>query len=153
MRHQIKEKEMKTRDFWAPTRAAAARMTQLGIYPERRETNGGLLFYGCELPDEFIVIRFGSPAEEARIGLASEPVGLVMAESARLAAERLAMRPGCGSPDGRTAHDDEIAIDAMIACGHSRTVYKGETMPWWHHEMFAPARAAAFRVACKITRE
>ena len=125
-------------------------MSELGICPERREAPNATMFYGCELPEEFIVIRRGSPAEETKIGLDSEPVGLVMAESARLAAERLKMRPGCGSPDGQEAHDDEIAIDAMIACGHSRTVYKGEVLPWWHHEMFAPARAAAFRVACKL---
>lgn len=139
---------MKTRDFWAPTKAAAARMAELGIFPERREAPNATMFYGgCELPQEFIVIQQGSPAEETTIGLASEPAGLVMAEAERLAAERLAMRPGCGT------HDEEIAIAAMISCGHSRSVYKGETLPWWHHEMFAPARAAAFRAACQITRE
>ena len=143
---------MKTRDFWAPTKAAASRMAELGIFPKRRDAPNATMYYGCELPQEFIVIQRGSPAEETKIGLASEPAGLVMAEAARIAAERLAMRPECGSPDGRTAHDDKIAIDAMIACGHSRAVYKGETLPWWHHEMFAPARAAAFRVACQITR-
>jgi hypothetical protein len=138
---------MKTRDFWAPTKAAAERIRELGIRPERRDAPNATMFCGCELPDEFVVIRNGSPAEATKIGLSTEPVGVVMTTASRLAAERMAMRPGCGSPDGQTAHDDAVAVDAMISCGHRRTVYKGETLPWWHHEMFAPARAAAWRAA------
>ena len=140
---------MKTRDFWAPTKAAAERMKELGINPERRDAPNAHMFYGCDLPEEFITIRIGSPAEAAKIGLASEPVGLVMAKAAAIAADRISTRPVCGSPDGRIAHDDDVAIDALISCGHERRVYKGETLPWHHHEMFSPARAAALRVACQ----
>lgn len=77
----------------------------------------------------------------------TEPVGMVIAAAERIAAERLAARPGCGSPDGQLAHDEMVAIAAMMECGNSRYVYKGQVMPWWHHEMFGPARHAAMRVA------
>lgn len=138
---------MEARTFWRPTKAASKRMAELGIQPERREAPYATMYYGAELPDEFVVVRFGTPAEEAQIGLASEPVGIVMAKAAEIAAERLSMRPGCGSPDGMISHDEDVAIDALMFLGHSQPVYKGERLPWWHHEMFAPARAAAWRAA------
>jgi hypothetical protein len=146
----MKGKKMETRNFWRPTKAAAARLQALGIRPEWREPPDATMYYGgVVLPDEFVIVRPGTPAEETVIGISSEPVGLVMAEAERLAAERLPLRPGCGSPDGQTAHDEAVAIAAMVACGHRRHEYHGVVMPWWRHEMFGPARRAAFLVACQ----
>jgi hypothetical protein len=112
---------METRNFWRPTKAAAARMAELGIRPEWREPPYATMYYGgTTLPCDFIVVKPGTPAEETVIGVSSEPVGLVMAKAAAIAAERLPLRPNCGSPDGQTAHDEAVAIAAMVACGHRR---------------------------------
>ena len=43
--------------------------------------------------------------------------------------------------------DEAVAIDAMVSCGHCRHEYHGVVMPWWHHEMFGHACAAAFMAA------
>ena len=139
---------METRDFWRPTKAAAERMAALGIHPERREPPYTTTYCGENtLPDEFVVLYPGTPACETVIGLATEPVGAVMAKAAALAVERLPLRPSCGSPDGQTAHDEAVAIDAMVSCGHCRHEYHGGPLPWWHHEMFGHACDAAFMAA------
>jgi hypothetical protein len=138
---------MNVRDFWTPTAAAAARMADLNIRCERRQAPHATMYYGCELPEEFVAIRRGNPAEPTLVGLTSEPTAKAIMTAAEIAIARLSSRPGCGSPDGQTAHDDGVAISALEQCGFSRPVYKGERLPWWHHHAFSPARAAAFRAA------
>lgn len=73
----------------------------------------------------------------------------IVLRAAEIAQERASMRPGCGSPDGREAHDDKIAIDALLEAGQSRPTYKGAALPWWQHPMFGEARAAAWRAASR----
>ncbi len=139
---------METRDFWLPTKAAAARMAALGIHPERREPPYARMYYGgTDLPDEFVVLFPRTPACETVIGIATEPVAVVMAKAAALAVERLPLRPSCGSPDGQTAHDEAVAVDALVACGHHRPEHNGRPLPWWYHEMFGHAYYAAFMAA------
>lgn len=138
---------METRDFWRPTKAAAERMAALGIHPERREPPYARMYYGTDLPDEFVVLYPGTPACETVIGIATEPVAVVMAKAAALAVERLPLRPSCGSPDGQTAHDEAVAVDALVACGHHRPEHNGRPLPWWYHGMFGHAYYAAFMAA------
>jgi len=68
---------------------------------------------------------------------------------AEIAQERASMRPGCGSPDGREDHDEQVAIDALLEAGQSRPTYKGAELPWWQHPMFGEARAEAWRAAIR----
>ncbi len=139
---------METRDFWRPTKAAAERMATLGIRPEQREPPYTATYCGeTTLPDEFVVLYPGTPVEDAIVGLASEPVAVVMAAAARLAAELLPIRPGIDNPDEQTAHDEAIAIAALVACGHRRPEHKGRPLAWWRHEMFGHACHAAMTAA------
>ena len=69
----------------------------------------------------------------------------IVRRAAEIAKERASMRPSCGSPDGREAHDEQVAIDALLEAGQSRPTYKGAAMPWAQHPMFEKARAAAWR--------
>ena len=73
----------------------------------------------------------------------------IIRRAAEIAKERASMRPGCGSPDGREAHDEQVAVDALLEAGQSRPAYKGATMPWCQHPMFESVRAAAWRAAVR----
>jgi len=142
---------MEVRSFWRPTTAALAALQAAGVSLERRSAPNAETLWGATLPEGFEIVRRGSPACATIIGVAGERAAwlaeAVIGTAERLAAERLAVRPGCGSPDGRNAHDDGIAIEALLHVGESRVQYKGVSMPWHTHPLFAAARAAAFQVA------
>lgn len=136
---------MKVGDYWVPTRAAGGRIAELGLTVERRTAPYAHMYYETDLPDEFVIISKGSPACAISVGVEGEPAVQVIRIAERIAKERKRLRPGAGSPDGCIYHDEVAAVDALKEAGCTRPVYKGETMPWWHHEYFTAARAAAFR--------
>lgn len=138
---------MKVGNYWMPTRAASRRLEELGLAPERLAAPQAHLYREAELPKEFVLLARGSAARAALVGVEGEPVARVVRGAERIARERKHLRPGIGSPDEQFAHDDGVVIEALREAGCERPSYKGEPLPWDHHEWFALARGAAFRAA------
>jgi|JI9StandDraft_2_1071091.scaffolds.fasta_scaffold726368_1 hypothetical protein len=72
----------------------------------------------------------------------------IIRRAAEIAKDRALLRPWCGSPDGQDAHDEGVAISALVEAGETRPMYKGVAMPWCQHPMFDAARASAWRAVC-----
>lgn len=142
---------MEVKSFWRPTKAALEALQSAGVSIERRSAPNANLFLGATLPEGFEIVRRGTPACETVVGVTGERAKWLAEDVAKtaatFAAERLSLRPGCGSPDGQLAHDDGIAVEALVHCGETLPQYKGVAVPWYCHPLFHEARAAAFRVA------
>lgn len=142
---------MEVKSFWRPTKAALEALQSAGVALERRAAPNANLFLGATLPEGFEIVRRGTPACETVVGVIGERAEILAEDVAKtaaiFAAERLSLRPGCGSPDGQLAHDDGISVEALVHCGETLPQYKGVEMPWHCHALFQRARAAAFRVA------
>ncbi len=138
---------MRVGDYWMPTSAAADRLAELGLEPERREAPQAHLYLGMELPEEFVILARGSAACSKLVGVEGELAARAVRAAERIAQERKGQRPGAGSPEGQIAHDNGVAIEALRETGCTRPSYKGEALTWDHHEWFAVARGAAFRAA------
>lgn len=142
---------MRVGNYWRPTNAAAIRLAEIGLTAGRGEAPNAHLYLEAELPGEFVIVKRGSPACCTLVGVDGEPVVEVMRLAERIARERKELRSMLGRPwaggagFGQINHYDKVAIEALKKAGCEQPSYKGETLPWWHHEWFAAVRGAAFR--------
>ena len=63
---------MRVGNYWMPTRAAAGRLAELGLAPERREAPNAHMRLAAELPEEFVILARGSAACATLVGLEEE---------------------------------------------------------------------------------